>query len=413
MRNSTEIPDGYKDSPLGIIPEDWEVRRLGECFDISAGRDLEKPFFSEIRTELFVYPVYSNSLDNKGLYGFTSKPRCKANSITITGRGYLGHAEYRFSDFDAIVRLLVLHPKIEIVCGLIADYINFKKPFVYESTGVPQLTVPQVKRSCLLIPPYEEQIRLYQVLKLWDAAIEKQEELIDKLTLRKRGLMQQLLTGKKRLPGFSGKWEQVRLGAVCTFFRNVTLSRDQLNDTDGQIQNVHYGDVLIKYPSILDCSGVSLPYINKDVVINSNADLVQNGDIIMSDTAEDETAGKACEVINVGDRKILAGLHTMLIRPNSGVFAPCFLGYYINSECYHKQLMPLIQGIKVCSLGKQAVQNTILSVPSRKEQEKIVEILTLCESEIRSAVKKKAEMQSQKRGLMQQLLTGKKRINFE
>lgn len=410
MRNSTVIPQGYKDSPLGIIPKEWQVMRISECFEISTGRDLEKPFFSENQTEECKYPVFSNSLDKKGLYGFTSRPRYKANSITITGRGYLGHAEYRTTDYDAIVRLLVLRPMTEIVCGLMADYINFIKPFVYESTGVPQLTAPQIRNTNLLIPPYEEQIVIYQVLHTWDLAIEKQTALVEKLRLRKRALMQQLLTGKKRLPGFTSKWKQLRLGEVCSWLRNVTFSREQLNGTNGKCQNVHYGDVLIKYQSILNCENVELPYVNDDIELKSTYDFVKDGDIIMSDTAEDETVGKACETINVGNRKILAGLHTMLIRSKPGIFAPCFLGYYINSESYHKQLLPLIQGIKVCSLGKQSVQNTIIAIPSMKEQTEIVTILSSCDQEIQSAIKKKTEFQSQKRGLMQQLLTGKKRI---
>jgi type I restriction enzyme S subunit len=260
-----------------------------------------------------------------------------------------------------------------------------------------------------LCPPLIEQERIVSVLGLWDTAIEKQSELIEKLKLRKRALMQQLLTGKKRLPGFSGEWKEVKLGDVSTFLRNNTLSREQLNDDDGVINNIHYGDVLIKYPSIIDCRKEKLQYINHGVSILT--DYVENGDIIMSDTAEDETVGRVCEVQNVGNKKILAGLHTMLIRPHDKLFAPYYLGYYLNSEAYHKQLIPLIQGIKVCSIGKVAVQNTVLRIPSLEEQRIIASVLVKADKEIELAKEKLANLQSQKRGLMQQLLTGKKRIN--
>ena len=402
------IPQGYKDSPLGIIPKEWEVKRLGDCFEISAGRDLERDFYSSTKTSKCCYPIFSNSLENKGLYGYTSQPRHKGNSITITGRGTLGHAEYRTEDYDAIIRLLVLSPKIEISCKLISDYINYTTPFIYESTGVPQLTAPQIKSTKLLLPPYKEQQGIVEVLQLWDTAIEKQLELIEKLKLRKRALMQQLLTGKKRLLSFSGEWKEVKLGDVSTFLRNNTLSREQLNDDDGVINNIHYGDVLIKYPSIIDCQKEKLQYINDGVSILT--DYVENGDVIMSDTAEDETVGRVCEVQNVGNKKILAGLHTMLIRPHDKLFAPYFLGYYLNSEAYHKQLIPLIQGIKVCSIGKVAVQNTVLTIPSLEEQRIIASVLVKADKEIELAKEKLANLQSQKRGLMQQLLTGKKRI---
>lgn len=411
MNNKNQhIPQGYKDSPLGIIPEDWEVKRLGDCFDICAGKDLVRETYSPIQTTKFQYPIFSNSLENKGLYGYTSTPRHKANSITITGRGSLGHAEYRKQDFDAIVRLLVLTPKIEISCELITNYINYYQPFIYESTGVPQLTAPQIKNTCLLFPPYEEQIRIMNIFHVWDTAISKQTALIEKLTQRKRGLMQQLLTGKKRLKGFAGKWKDVRLGECGKFLSNNTLSREQLNESGGIVQNIHYGDVLIKYPSIIDCNKATLPFINEFAYKESMTDFVKNGDIVIADTAEDETVGKACEVQNIGTKKILAGLHTMLFRPNEGLFAPFFLGYYINSEIFHSKLIPLIQGIKVCSIGKMAIQNIMLITPSINEQTAIASVLVQADQEIEIQKQKLSSLQEQKKGLMQVLLTGKKRI---
>ena len=246
MSNKNQyIPFGYKPSPLGPIPEDWEVKRLGDCFDICAGRDLITEAYSPTQTVKHQYPIFSNSLENKGLYGYTSTPRHKANSITITGRGSLGHAEYREQDFDAIIRLLVLTPKIEISCELTTNYINFSQPFIYESTGVPQLTAPQIQNTKLLLPPYEEQLRIMDVLHNWDTAIEKQTALIEKLTLRKRGLMQQLLTGKKRLKGFEGKWKRT---PIKDFAKEVSIRNSNREDLivlsctkyDGLVPSLEY-----------------------------------------------------------------------------------------------------------------------------------------------------------------------------
>ena len=263
------------------------------------------------------------------------------------------------------------------------------------------------------MPPIEQQKRIVSILEFWDTAIAKQTALIEQLTLRKRGLMQQLLTGKKRLKGFEGEWKEVRLGDVCSFLSNNTLSREQLNNNNGNVQNIHYGDVLIKYPSVLDCNKIALPFLNTSEYKESMNDFVNDGDIIISDTAEDETVGKACEVQNVGNRKILAGLHTMLIRPHIGIFAPYFLGYYVNSESYHGKLLPLIQGIKVCSIGKQAIKNTILTIPSIEEQTAIASILVHSDKEIEIQKQKLAAMQEQKKGLMQVLLTGRKRVRAD
>lgn len=205
-------------------------------------------------------------------------------------------------------------------------------------------------------------------------------------------------------------WEVRKLGEVCAFLRTNTLSRNQLNDVNGDIHNIHYGDVLIKYPSIIDVQKQAIPFINSEDYRESMNDFIEDGDVVLADTAEDETVGKACEIANVGSEKILSGLHTMLIRPQKGLFFPCFLGYQVNSVSYRKQLQALIQGIKVCSLGKQAIANTYFAVPPLPEQQRIVSVLSLWDTTIAKQTALIEKLTLRKRGLMQQLLTGKKRL---
>ena len=410
MITPNNIPQGYKATTLGIIPQEWKTVRLKDCFSISAGGDVQKNYFSETPSSQYKYPIYSNSLSNHGLYGFTSHPRHKANSITITGRGDLGHAEYRETNFDAIVRLLVLTPKIPLSGRFITEYINFREPFFYESTGVPQLTVPQIASIQVLFPPLAEQKKIAEVLSVWDRAIEKQSQLIEQLTLRKRGLMQQLLTAKRRLPGFSEPWKTVRLGEIGHFLSSNTLSRDNLNEDNGNIRNIHYGDILIKLPTIVDLPFIHIPYINNGIVVKS--DYLKDGDIIFADTAEDYTVGKAIEIINIGAALVTSGLHTIPFRPKCGIFVSRFLGYYVNSIAYQRQLQPLIQGIKVCSISKTALCTTVLKVPTLAEQTAIAEVLASADREIELAQQKLELLRQQKRGLMQQLLTGKKRVKL-
>ena len=205
-------------------------------------------------------------------------------------------------------------------------------------------------------------------------------------------------------------WEVRKLGEVCAFLRTNTLSRNQLNDVNGDIHNIHYGDVLVKYPSIIDVQKQSIPFINSEDYKESMIDFIEDGDIVLADTAEDETVGKACEIANVGSEKILSGLHTMLIRPQKGLFSPWFLGYQVNSVSYRKQLQALIQGIKVCSLGKQAIANTHFAVPPLPEQQRIVSVLSLWDTAIAKQTALIEKLTLRKRGLMQQLLTGKKRL---
>lgn len=408
MYKEKSLPIGYKQTKIGIIPTQWAVKSLAECFSISAGRDLIKETFSAKKTIEHCFPIFSNSMENRGLYGYTSNPRYKAGSLTVTGRGTLGVAEFRTESFDAIIRLLVLTPKMELCGKLIAEYINYKKPFFFECTGIPQLTAPQISKILIPIPPIEEQKKIVEVLSEWDKAIELQTKLIEKLELRKRALMQRLLTGRVRLNGFSDKWEKKRLSEVGVFLSSNTLSRDKLNKTQGFIQNIHYGDILIHYPTIVSPEQCQIPYINEDVIVTS--DLLQDGDIVFADTAEDNTVGKAIEIVNVSIRQIVAGLHTIPFRPNKGLFAKQFLGYYVNSVSYQKQLEGLIQGIKVCSISKSSIKNTYLQIPSLGEQTAIAKVLIAADKEIKVERQKLSILHTQKRGLMQQLLTGKKRI---
>ncbi|MBQ3737373.1 MAG: restriction endonuclease subunit S [Bacteroidales bacterium] len=403
MTTPQHIPSDYKPSPLGPIPEDWEVKRLGEiCTHFKSGNTITS---IDIHDD-GLYPVYGGN----GLRGYANTFTHDGNYILIGRQGALcGNINY-VEGKNYISEHAIAVQTNENMQWLKYKLENWNLNRFSESSAQPGLSVEKLVRYKLVIPTRLEQNKIADILQLWDTAIAKQTALIEQLTLRKRGLMQQLLTGKKRLKGFEGEWKELRLGEIGMFLSNNTLSRDQLNPEKGEVQNVHYGDVLIKYPSILDCSKTVLPFINESAYKDSMTDYVKDGDIIISDTAEDETVGKACEIQKLGNKKVLAGLHTMLLRPKDGVFAPFFLGYYFNSEKYHSKLLPLIQGIKVCSIGKQAIQNTIIEVPSIKEQTAIASVLVNADKEIEIQKQKLAAMQAQKKGLMQVLLTGKRRI---
>ena len=175
-----------------------------------------------------------------------------------------------------------------------------------------------------------------------------------------------------RFKGFTDTWEQRKFGEVfdCTIPNN-TLSRAELSYDEGTVLNVHYGDVLIKYGSVLDVQKDDIPRIPHRCREDFNGALLQDGDIIIADTAEDETTGKACEISNLQGSVIVSGLHTMVCRPRNRM-ALGYLGYYLNSNAYHHQLLPLMQGIKVLSLSRSNIQKTSVSYPTAvKEQQHI------------------------------------------
>lgn len=217
--------------------------------------------------------------------------------------------------------------------------------------------------------------------------------------------------GYKRTPlgVIPQEWEVRRFKDVGKFLKNNTLSREKMSENNGCVQNIHYGDVLIKYNEILNVPKNNIPWIreSKDSTLG---DMLRDGDIVISDTAEDYTVGKATELLEINGTSLVAGLHTMPFRPLPNLFSPCFLGYYINSMAYRFQLYPLVQGTKVCAISKKAMSGTFLIIPPLPEQQKIAEIISTWDKAIEKQSQLIEKLELRKKGLMQQLLTGKQRL---
>lgn len=175
------------------------------------------------------------------------------------------------------------------------------------------------------------------------------------------------LKPRLRFSGFTDAWEKRQLGEVGDFsLKTNSLSRSFLG-TEGDVKNIHYGDILTKYSFVLEASDKSIPQI-----INSKEEdylgvKLQNGDLIFADAAEDYSVGKAVEITSITDEVIVSGLHTIVVRPLIK-FADSYAGYYVNSDSFHNQLLPLIQGAKVSSISKSNLSKTFFSYPSYPEQ---------------------------------------------
>ena len=162
------------------------------------------------------------------------------------------------------------------------------------------------------------------------------------------------------------------MGEVLISLQNNTLSRADLSNERGIAKNVHYGDVLIKFGDVLDVSREQLPMITDEKILDKyKASFLQNGDVIIADTAEDTTVGKCSEIAGLRDEVVLSGLHTIPYRPVEK-FATGYLGYYLNSSAYHDQLIPLMQGIKVTSISKSAMQDTDVVYPKSTEEQAMI-----------------------------------------
>ncbi|MBF2653653.1 restriction endonuclease subunit S [Listeria seeligeri] len=203
-------------------------------------------------------------------------------------------------------------------------------------------------------------------------------------------------------------WEQRELMSVFEFpVSTNSLSRSQLNYDNGEIKSVHYGDILVNYDSILEIAKDRIPFITNGVIDKYKPNLLENGDLIFADAAEDETVGKAVEVDGKINEYIVAGLHTIVARPRRKM-AKFFWGYYINSSIYHNQLLRLMQGTKVASISKSNLQKTCIAYPDNfAEQQKLGNFFKQLDDTIALHQRKLEALKLMKKGFLQQIFPKK------
>jgi len=176
-------PDvAYKDSgvtDIGFMPVHWEVQAFSKLFVIKAGGDVKSALYSYEPTHEHCYPVFTNSIDKCAVYAYTKEPVFSAGSLTVTGRGAVGHAIYRETPFDAIIRLLVLTPKTAMTCEYFGYIINATLNFVMTTTAITQLSALQFARYKTCVPPVKEQQKIVDYL---DAHCERIDRVISKLS---------------------------------------------------------------------------------------------------------------------------------------------------------------------------------------------------------------------------------------
>lgn len=375
-----EVRPGYKQTEVGVVPEDWNVLRLSDHFRIYAGGDVPKNSVSKSRSETHPYPIFANALQNRGLYGFTGERRAKADSLTITGRGYLGHAEYRDEDFFPIVRLLVLEPSGALDARFTTFAVNERVKFSFESTGVPQLTAPQVGKYSVAAPPLPEQRAIAEALTDVDGLLSGLDRLIAKKRDLKQAAMQQLLTGQIRLPCFHGEWEVKRLGDISHIKTGSRNNEDKVED--GQ------------YPF----------FVRSEFVERIN------------------TYSHECEAILVpGEGRIGDIFHYISGRfdVHQRVYAITKFSPDIFGKFIHFYLAK--------NFGAWAMQNTVKATvdslrlptfqtfemrlpPTKAEQIAIAEVLTDMDAELAALEQRREKTRALKQAVMQELLTGKTRL---
>lgn len=208
---------------------------------------------------------------------------------------------------------------------------------------------------------------------------------------------------KLRFPKFTDDWEQREFDDFFEYIPHNSLSRDNLNYDEGEVKNIHYGDVLIKFGEVLNPTIEKIPFVNKDIKFDDKSCFLQDGDIVIADAAEDLTVGKCTEISNGCNQKLVAGLHTIPCRPKNKI-EEGFLGFYLNSKAYHNQLLPLIQGTKVSSISKSSLKETWVTFPfSSNEQKKIGSFFLTLNNLITLHQRKCEVLKKLKKGLLQKM----------
>ena len=204
---------------------------------------------------------------------------------------------------------------------------------------------------------------------------------------------------KLRFKEFNDEWQPINLADILQYFSTNSLSREQLSES-GILKNLHYGDIHRKYNSIVNETKEITSYV-KDINYINKYEVLKNNDLIFADASEDyEGIGKAVEVVNVNNNTV-SGLHTILARDNSNVFAPMFKGYYFNSPTVHNQIRVLANGFKVYGISKEVINKLNIKIPSINEQSKIANTLYLLDEKIELQTKKIEDLKLFKKGFIE------------
>jgi type I restriction enzyme S subunit len=396
----THISSGYKPSPLGPIPEDWEVKRLGEiCTHFKSGNTITSKEINEDG----LYPVYggnglrghSNTFTHEGDFILIGRQGALCGNINyVEGRNYISeHAIAVQTDEN----MQWLKYKLE----------NWNLNRFSESSAQPGLSVEKLVRYKLVIPTRLEQNKIADILQLWDTAIAKQTTLIEKLTLRKRGLMQQLLTGKKRLKGFEGEWKEVRLGKIGTAYGGL------VNKNKEDFEN---GNALfITYMNVFSNGKIDIDNLGQVRIMPSEKqEQVQYGDIFFTVSSETpDEVGMASVLLNEVQNTYLNSFCFGYRLDSFKTIVPVYASYLFRGDDFRKEMYKIAQGSTRFNISKTEVLDMRITIPSIEEQTAIASVLVNADKEIKIQKQKWAAMQAQKKGLMQVLLTGKRRIKYE
>lgn len=412
---------GYKHTEVGLIPEDWEVQRLGDAVKVQGGYAFDsKKFLSTGKYQIVkMSNLYSGKLDLDRSTSFLDNLSnqemdylLQHGDILITLTGTVGKKDYGYTCLIDSETNLLLNQR---VARLVADersannkylYYQFKNKrildqFFFSARGgtgnqanVGTFDVEQIR---IPLPPLPEQRRIATILSTWDAAIAKEQQLIDTLQTRHQGLMHQLLSGKRRLRGYRGTWSYYSLGAIAQLKVGKTPSRSK----EAYWNEPNPDNIWI---SISDMTAPTLTNSKEKLsdvgALECRNNKVPKGTLLMSFKL---TLGKMAWA----GKDLYTNEAIVAIYPNRTIVLDQLLFYVLPIAVKRSDAGEAVKGK---TLNQEHLQNLRFKLPDIGEQTAIAFVLNSSEKEIQIHRRRLAALQGQKKGLMQILLTGKVRV---
>jgi type I restriction enzyme S subunit len=399
-----KIPEGYKQTEVGVIPSDWDTKEIGNvAISIASGR-------SNTHSEIGDYPIYGST----GIIGYKKHKDYQGDKILVARVGANAgtvnkvSGEYCVSDNT----LMITYPDEVDIDFSYYQLINYRLNRMVFGSGQPLITGSQLKKLTIPLPRTKsEQAAIATVLSDAESLIDGLEKLIAKKRAIKQGAMQELLTGKRRLPGFKGRWEERTIGDLFNLSGGYAASRDRL--TVEGLCYLHYGDIHGSVKTYVDTRADIQDIAKLDIspMEISPSSLLEDGDVVFADASEGvEGIGNYVVVVNKDNIPFISGLHTIVAKSKNDELCNEYRRYCFRTAAIHQQFLLYAVSTTVSGISKTNVSKLRFPIPPVPEQSAIATILSDMDSEIEVLEQKLTKYKLIKIGMMQQLLTGKIRL---
>ena len=409
-----------------MVPKGWELSSIGKISDVSSGgtpsRNNEAywngniPWVTTAEVQFKIIEDTVEKITEEGLANSSAK-LFPAGTILMAmygqgkTRGQVAKLGIDASTNQACAAI-VLHTGYEVdfyYQFLISQYENIRE--MANSGGQQNLSGGIVKSIPVPVPPLTEQKKIAKILSTWDNAISVTEKLLTNSQQQKKALMQQLLTGKKRLLDergvrFSGEWEYTIFGNLGDTYTGLTGKTKE--DFGAGKPYIPYINIFKN--SRIDIQNLEYVQVNDD----ERQSVVKYGDIFFTTSSETpEEVGMSSVLLEEVSEVFLNSFCFGFRLNNFETLIPKYARYLFRSEHVRRQISTLGQGVTRYNLSKRQLIKLELKLPCVEEQQKIAAVLSAADAEISTLEKKLACLRDEKKALMQQLLTGKRRVKVD